>query len=168
MNTLLCGCIGEAFDTPSSAVSGSGVRPPIRGHPSRIFTSSWLSYHLLSGQSKASVGGGKADCRGQYGSGPVVGQALSHWCLCWPLSLYSSAPKGCTSFGITAPPGVVVDVAHSPPAKKSTTSASKWPLDPELEVTLQVKAASSSTDDQKVDAMTGVRLGSCWVGMGGG
>lgn len=88
------------------------------------------------------------------------------WCLCWPLSLYSSAPKGCTSFGITAPPGVVVDVAHSPPAKKSTTSASKWPLDPELEVTLQVKAASSSTDNQKVDAMTGVGLGSCWVGGG--
>ncbi|XP_076421678.1 protein-arginine deiminase type-4 isoform X1 [Peromyscus maniculatus bairdii] len=67
-----------------------------------------------------------------------------------PLDVCGSAPKGCTSFGITAPPGVVVDVAHSPPAKKSTTSASKWPLDPELEVTLQVKAASSSTDDQKV------------------
>ncbi|XP_050010191.1 protein-arginine deiminase type-4 [Alexandromys fortis] len=67
-----------------------------------------------------------------------------------PLDVFGSAPKGCTTFGITASPGVVVDVAHSPPAKKSITGVSKWPLDPQLEVTLQVKAASSSTDDQKV------------------
>ncbi|XP_051027270.1 protein-arginine deiminase type-4 [Acomys russatus] len=66
------------------------------------------------------------------------------------LDVCGSAPKGCASFSITASPGVVVDVSHSPPAKRSTTGASKWPLDPQLEVTLQVKAASSSTDDQKV------------------
>ncbi|GAB1289157.1 Protein-arginine deiminase type-4 [Apodemus speciosus] len=67
-----------------------------------------------------------------------------------PLDVRGSAPKGSTSFGITASAGVIVDVIHGPPAKKSTTGASKWPLDPELEVTLQMKAASSSTDDQKV------------------
>ncbi|XP_052033869.1 protein-arginine deiminase type-4 isoform X2 [Apodemus sylvaticus] len=67
-----------------------------------------------------------------------------------PLDVRGSAPKGSTSFGITASPGVIVDVVHGPPAKKRTTGASKWPLDPELEVTLQVKAASSRTDDQKV------------------
>ncbi|XP_021056242.1 protein-arginine deiminase type-4 [Mus pahari] len=67
-----------------------------------------------------------------------------------PLDVRGSAPKGYTSFGITASPGVIVDVIHGPPVKKSTMGASKWPLDPELEVTLQVKAASNRTDDQKV------------------
>ncbi|XP_076789970.1 protein-arginine deiminase type-4 isoform X3 [Arvicanthis niloticus] len=67
-----------------------------------------------------------------------------------PLDVRGSAPKGCTSFGITASSGVVVDVIHGPPAKKSTTGASKWPLEPKLEVILQVKAASSRTGDQKV------------------
>lgn len=103
--------------------------------------------------------------RGTAGTSVVVGQALSPPVpLLAPVSLHSSAPKGCTSFGITASPGVVVHVAHSPPAKKNTTGASKWPLDPELEVTLQVKAASGHTDDQKVGVMTGVQGGTFWVG----
>ncbi|EFB22316.1 hypothetical protein PANDA_013304, partial [Ailuropoda melanoleuca] len=62
----------------------------------------------------------------------------------------SSAPAGYTSFSINASPGVVVDVAHSPPAKKNSTGSSKWSLDPSLEVSLRMKAASSSTGDQKV------------------
>jgi hypothetical protein len=49
---------------------------------------------------------------------------------------------------------VVVEVAYSPPAKKNSTGSSKWPLDPELQVTVQMKAASSSTDDQKVRVTT--------------
>nr|XP_012618558.1 protein-arginine deiminase type-4 isoform X1 [Microcebus murinus] len=65
------------------------------------------------------------------------------------LDVCSSAPEDCTSFSINASPGVVVDVAHGPPAKKNPTG-SKWPLDPGLEVTLKMKAASSSTGDQKV------------------
>lgn len=63
---------------------------------------------------------------------------------------HSSAPQGCTSFGINASPGVVVDVAHRPPAKKNPSGFSKWPLDPGLEVSLRMRAASSSTNDQKV------------------
>ncbi|XP_045404548.1 protein-arginine deiminase type-4 isoform X1 [Lemur catta] len=66
------------------------------------------------------------------------------------LDVCSSAPEDCMSFSISASPGVAVDVAHSPPAKKNPTGSSKWPLDPGLEVTLKMKAASSSTDDQKV------------------
>ncbi|XP_012518111.1 PREDICTED: protein-arginine deiminase type-4 isoform X2 [Propithecus coquereli] len=66
------------------------------------------------------------------------------------LDVCSSAPEDCTSFSISASPGVVVDVAHSPPAKMNPTGSSKWPLDPGLEVTLKMTAASSSTDDQKV------------------
>ncbi|XP_008589319.1 PREDICTED: protein-arginine deiminase type-4 [Galeopterus variegatus] len=66
------------------------------------------------------------------------------------LDVCSSAPKDYTSFSINAPPGVVVDVTHSPPAKKKPTGSYKWPLDRELEVTLRMKAPSSSTDDQKV------------------
>ncbi|VCX15779.1 unnamed protein product, partial [Gulo gulo] len=37
-----------------------------------------------------------------------------------------------------------------PPTKKNTTGSSKWSLDPSLEVSLRIKAASSSTGDQKV------------------
>ncbi|XP_045715331.1 protein-arginine deiminase type-4-like [Phyllostomus hastatus] len=66
------------------------------------------------------------------------------------LDVYGSAPEGCTSFGIRASPGVVVDVTPSPPAKRNPTGSSKWPLAPGLEVSLGVKAASSSTGDQKV------------------
>ncbi|XP_040501780.1 protein-arginine deiminase type-4 isoform X3 [Ursus maritimus] len=66
------------------------------------------------------------------------------------LDVYGSAPTGYTSFSINASPGVVVDVAHSPPAKKNSTGSSKWSLDPSLEVSLRMKAASSSTGDQKV------------------
>lgn len=105
------------------------------------------------------------DSWGQCGSAPS-----HHGCLSPSLSLHSSAPKGCTSFGITASSGVVVDVIHGPPAKKSTTGASKWPLEPKLEVTLQVKAASSRTGDQKVSVMGGVGMGpdgwdrAPWVG----
>ncbi|XP_008851153.1 protein-arginine deiminase type-4 [Nannospalax galili] len=66
------------------------------------------------------------------------------------LDVCGSAPKEYTSFSITASPGVVVDVTHGPPAKKSTTGTSKWTLDPELEVTLWMEVASSRTDDQKV------------------
>ncbi|XP_058409011.1 protein-arginine deiminase type-4 [Diceros bicornis minor] len=66
------------------------------------------------------------------------------------LDVYGSAPKGCTSFSISASPGVVVDVAHSPPAKKNPTGSSKWPLDPGLEVHLRTTTASSSRGDQKV------------------
>nr|XP_019608713.1 PREDICTED: protein-arginine deiminase type-4-like [Rhinolophus sinicus] len=66
------------------------------------------------------------------------------------LDVYRSAPQGCTSFDINASPGVVVDVAHSPPVKKNPTGSSKWPLDPGLEVSLRMTAASSSTGDQKV------------------
>ncbi|XP_048206300.1 protein-arginine deiminase type-4-like [Perognathus longimembris pacificus] len=65
------------------------------------------------------------------------------------LDVHSSAPEDCRSFSIAASPGVVVEVTHGPPIKKRST-ASKWPLVPGLEVSLQVKAASSSTDDQKV------------------
>lgn len=63
---------------------------------------------------------------------------------------HSSAPTGCTLFSINASPGVVVAVAHSPPAKKNPTGSSKWPLDPGLEVSLRMRAASSSMGDQKV------------------
>ncbi|KAM6172610.1 protein-arginine deiminase type-4 [Erethizon dorsatum] len=66
------------------------------------------------------------------------------------LDVCSSAPKDCTFFSIRAPPGVVVDVTHSSPAKRNPTGSSKWPLDPKLEVTLRMKVASSSTGDQKV------------------
>ncbi|XP_047394665.1 protein-arginine deiminase type-4 isoform X2 [Sciurus carolinensis] len=66
------------------------------------------------------------------------------------LDVCGSAPGDCTSFSISASPGVQVEVAHGPPAKKNRTGSSKWPLDPELEVTLRVKAASASTGDQKV------------------
>ena len=43
-----------------------------------------------------------------------------------------------------------MDVAHRPPAKKNLTGSSKWPLDPGLEVSLKMTAASDSTGDQKV------------------
>ncbi|XP_008146384.2 protein-arginine deiminase type-4 [Eptesicus fuscus] len=66
------------------------------------------------------------------------------------LDVCGSAPTGCTFFGINASPGVVVDVAHSPPAKKNPTGSSKWPLDPGLEVSLRMRAASSSMGDEKV------------------
>uniref|UniRef100_A0A2R8MG32 Peptidyl arginine deiminase 4 n=1 Tax=Callithrix jacchus TaxID=9483 RepID=A0A2R8MG32_CALJA len=66
------------------------------------------------------------------------------------LDVCSSAPEDCTSFSINASPGVVVDTAHIPPAKKIPTGSSKWPLDPGVEVTLTMKAASNSTGDQKV------------------
>ncbi|XP_053432149.1 protein-arginine deiminase type-4 [Nycticebus coucang] len=66
------------------------------------------------------------------------------------LDVCSSAPDNCTSFSINASPGVIIDVAYSPAAKKNPKGCSKWPLDPELEITLKMKAASSSTDDQKV------------------
>ncbi|XP_042807918.1 protein-arginine deiminase type-4-like [Panthera leo] len=66
------------------------------------------------------------------------------------LDVYSSAPTGCTSFSISASPGVIVDVAHGPPAKKKPKGSSKWSLDPRLEVSLRVRDASSSTGDQKV------------------
>ncbi|XP_020026060.2 protein-arginine deiminase type-4 isoform X1 [Castor canadensis] len=69
------------------------------------------------------------------------------------LDVCRSAPEDCTSFSITASSGVVVEVAYSPPAKKNSTGSSKWPLDPELQVTVQMKAASSSTDDQKVQIL---------------
>ncbi|XP_014388437.1 PREDICTED: protein-arginine deiminase type-4 [Myotis brandtii] len=66
------------------------------------------------------------------------------------LDVCGSAPTGCTFFSINASPGVVVDVAHGPPAKKNPTGSSKWPLDPGLEVSLRMRAASSSMGDQKV------------------
>ncbi|XP_070259162.1 protein-arginine deiminase type-4 [Myotis yumanensis] len=66
------------------------------------------------------------------------------------LDVCGSAPTGCTFFSINASPGVVVDFAHSPPAKKNPTGSSKWPLDPGLEVSLRMRAASSSMGDQKV------------------
>ncbi|XP_066121261.1 protein-arginine deiminase type-4 [Saccopteryx bilineata] len=66
------------------------------------------------------------------------------------LDVYGSAPQGCTCFGINASPGVVVDVAHDPPAKKNSSGSSKWPLDPGLEVNLSMRTASSSMGDQKV------------------
>uniref|UniRef100_A0A8C9K2D4 Peptidyl arginine deiminase 4 n=1 Tax=Panthera tigris altaica TaxID=74533 RepID=A0A8C9K2D4_PANTA len=66
------------------------------------------------------------------------------------LDVYSSAPTGCTSFSISASPGVIVDVAHGPPAKKKPKGSSKWSLDPRLEVSLRVRDASNSTGDQKV------------------
>ncbi|OWK12644.1 PADI4 [Cervus elaphus hippelaphus] len=65
------------------------------------------------------------------------------------LDVYGSAPKGYTSFSITASPGVVVEVAHRPPAKKSPTGSSQWPLEPGLDVSLKLRAASESTGDQK-------------------
>nr|XP_024648978.1 protein-arginine deiminase type-4 [Macaca nemestrina] len=66
------------------------------------------------------------------------------------LDVCSSAPEDCVSFSVNASPGVVVDIAHSPPAKKKSTGSSTWPLDPGVEVTLTMKAASGSTGDQKV------------------
>ncbi|KAM5160432.1 protein-arginine deiminase type-4-like [Callospermophilus lateralis] len=66
------------------------------------------------------------------------------------LDVCGSAPGDCTSFSVSASPGVVVDVARGPPTKKNRTGSSKWPLDPELEVTLRVRAASAVTGDQKV------------------
>lgn len=79
------------------------------------------------------------------------GQASLTMSLC-PLHclIHSSAPTGYTSFSINASPGVVVDVGHSRPAKKNSTGSSKWSLDPSLEVSLRMRAASSSTGDQKV------------------
>ncbi|XP_004678603.1 PREDICTED: protein-arginine deiminase type-4 isoform X2 [Condylura cristata] len=66
------------------------------------------------------------------------------------LDVCGSAPKGCTSFSVSASPEVVVRVAHSPPATKKPKGFSKWPLDPGLEVSLTTRAASSSNSDQKV------------------
>ena len=81
----------------------------------------------------------------------MAGQALPHPAsLCSPSLSSSSAPEGCTTFGIRASPGVVVDVVPSPPAKRNPTGSSKWPLAPGLEVSVTVRAASSSTGDQKV------------------
>lgn len=45
-----------------------------------------------------------------------------------------------------------MDVALGPPAKKKATGSSKWSLDPSLEVSLRMRAASDSTGDQKVRA----------------
>uniref|UniRef100_A0A8C9LNU3 Protein-arginine deiminase (PAD) N-terminal domain-containing protein n=1 Tax=Piliocolobus tephrosceles TaxID=591936 RepID=A0A8C9LNU3_9PRIM len=81
-------------------------------------------------------------------------QAPPHCILCFPICLiYSSAPEDCTSFSVSASPGVIVDIAHSPPAKKKSTGSSTWPLDPGVEVTLTMKAASGSTGDQKVSVI---------------
>ncbi|XP_036112162.1 protein-arginine deiminase type-4 [Molossus molossus] len=66
------------------------------------------------------------------------------------LDVFGSAPKGCTSFSINASPGVAVAVSHGPPAKRNPTGSCKWPLDPGLEVSLRMRAASSNTGDQKV------------------
>ncbi|XP_023407791.1 protein-arginine deiminase type-4 [Loxodonta africana] len=66
------------------------------------------------------------------------------------VDVFSSAPKGCTSFSISASPEVVVNVAHVRPVKKKPTGSSTWPLGPRLEVTMTMKAPSNSTDDQKV------------------
>ncbi|XP_004603722.2 protein-arginine deiminase type-4 [Sorex araneus] len=66
------------------------------------------------------------------------------------LDVCSAAPEGCTSFGLSTPPGVLVHVAHGPPTKKNPTGSSKWPLDPGLEVSLRMKTASRSTGDQKI------------------
>ncbi|KAM6216932.1 protein-arginine deiminase type-4-like [Rhynchocyon petersi] len=66
------------------------------------------------------------------------------------VDVFSSAPNGCTSFSINASPEVLVNVAHFSPLKKNPTGPSKWPLDPRLEVTVGMKASSSSTSDQKV------------------
>ncbi|XP_059547072.1 protein-arginine deiminase type-4 isoform X2 [Myotis daubentonii] len=66
------------------------------------------------------------------------------------LDVCGSAPAGCTLFSINTSPGVAVEVAHGPPAKKNPTGSSKWPLDPGLEVSLKMRAASSSMGDQKV------------------
>ena len=73
--------------------------------------------------------------------------------------LHSSAPKGYTSFSITASPGVVVKVAHRPPAKKSPTGSSQWRLEPGLDVSLKLRAASESTGDQQVRAARGWEAG---------
>lgn len=90
---------------------------------------------------------GKRENSRESSGGP--GPASS--CLSVPLCLFhSSAPNGYTSFSIDASPGVVVDVAHSPPAKKNRTGPSRWLLDPGLEVSLRMRAASNSTSDQKV------------------
>lgn len=43
-----------------------------------------------------------------------------------------------------------MDVAHSPPAKKKPAGPSKWSLDPGLEVSLRLTAASTTTGDLKV------------------
>lgn len=93
------------------------------------------------------VAGGKGKNAGRAveGHAPLTEPLFPPYCL-----FHSSAPTGYTSFSINASPGVVVDVAHSPPAKKNTTGSSKWSLDPSLEVSLRMKAASSSTGDQKV------------------
>lgn len=48
-----------------------------------------------------------------------------------------------------------MEVAHRPPAKKSPTGSSQWPLEPGLDVSLKLRAASESTGDQKVRAARG-------------
>ncbi|XP_075418600.1 protein-arginine deiminase type-4-like [Tenrec ecaudatus] len=66
------------------------------------------------------------------------------------VDVFRCAPKGCSTFGITASPEVVVKVAHSPPLKKNPKASSKWPLDPALEVTVNMNTCSQSVSDQKV------------------
>ncbi|XP_062049100.1 protein-arginine deiminase type-4 [Lepus europaeus] len=66
------------------------------------------------------------------------------------LDVLGSAPEDCTAFGISASSGVLVDVAHGPPAKKKPSGSAKWPLEPGLEVTVRMTAASTFTDDHKV------------------
>ncbi|KAM9241711.1 protein-arginine deiminase type-4-like [Dugong dugon] len=66
------------------------------------------------------------------------------------VDVFSSAPNGCTSFSISASPEVVVNVAYIRPVKKNPTGSSTWPLDPRMEVTVMMKASSSSISDQKV------------------
>lgn len=50
-------------------------------------------------------------------------------------------------------------VAHRPPSKKSPTGSSQWPLEPGLDVSLKLSAASESTGDQQVRAARGREAG---------
>lgn len=92
--------------------------------------------------------GGERKNSGESSSGPGTASPCPP---VLPIYLFhSSTPKDCTSFSINASPGVVIDVAHHPPAKKNLTGSSKWPLDPGLEVSLKRRAARDSTGDRKV------------------
>ncbi|XP_007523783.2 protein-arginine deiminase type-4 isoform X2 [Erinaceus europaeus] len=66
------------------------------------------------------------------------------------LDVYGSAPEGYMSFSVDASADVVVDIIRSPPAKKKPKGSSKWPLDPDVEVSLGMRTASSDAGDQKV------------------
>ncbi|XP_074162201.1 protein-arginine deiminase type-4-like [Sminthopsis crassicaudata] len=65
------------------------------------------------------------------------------------VDLQGCAPAGCKFFKIDATPGVVFDI-NCRPAKKSPSDTCRWLLESGVEMTVRMKAPSSSLNDQKI------------------